>query len=154
MFGTRAGLPSILLQCSLQLIAQPSPNLAGTTSYVENGVYRPLDGVEVTVYRKAPVGQETSNAGGKFSVTFSGGPPVTVLFRGPDGHLPALQSLNANAGTKHQVHVTLYTIDEARKQGINSHSYVQSIINQLVALGVSPEDKQLQALRSLMGKIG
>jgi hypothetical protein len=130
------------------------PVVSGTTSLLAQGKYEPLDGVEITVYRKAPAGQTKSKGLGAFSVSFAAGTPVQVLFRGPKGELPALQSLKADRGTTHDVHVTLFTVEDAKKAGINVYSYIRALIDQLLASGVDPKDPQILSLRDLMNKYG
>ena len=128
--------------------------LAGTTSFVEHGIYKPLDGVRITIYRVGPVTAGDSKNKGQFDIPFASGPPVYALFKGPSDQLPALQSLKAEAGTHHDVHVTLYTVAEARRQGINPYGYVKAILDQLAAVGVKPDDPQVKELQALMSKLG
>lgn len=145
----------VLLVWVLPLIAWAGdPVIFGTTTFIAREDYHPLDGVQVTVYRKAPAGIATSHDGGKFDVQFAAGPPVYVLFEGPEGHIPQLQSLGAAAGMKHEVHVTLFTIEEAKRQEINIFAYIRAIVEQLQAVGVPKNSETLQRLRTLMNKFG
>lgn len=130
------------------------PVLSGTTMYLDGQAYKTLDGVQVTVMRKSPVASDVSKNNGKFSFEFAAGTPVHVLFEGPDGHVPQLQSLGARDDLKHDVHVTLFTVEEARKRGINVYAYVKAIFEQLEAAGADPRSEPMQRLRGLMGKLG
>jgi hypothetical protein len=130
------------------------PQIKGTTTFIERGVYMPLDGVQVTVFRKAPAGSDTSKNGGKFEADFASGSPVQVLFEGPESFVPQLQSLSADVDVKHDVHVTLFTLEEAKRQRINAHAYVKAIIDQLLAAGVRENSKELDRLRAIMNKFG
>jgi hypothetical protein len=160
MKGGRTMVRYLYVLASFVLVTVPSvvyaqdPVVSGTTSLLAKGRYEPLDGVEITVYRKAPAGQTKSKGGGTFSVACAAGTPVQVLFRGPTGELPALQSLKADTGTKHNVHVTLFTVEDAKAAGINVYAYIRALIDQLLASGVSPKDPQVISLRELMNKYG
>ena len=156
-------MKSLIALCSLlalpMLISPPAlcaddPVIKGTTTYIDGGVYKPLDGVQVTVFRKAPAGSDTSRSGGKFGVQFAAGTPVNVLFDGPEGLLPQLQSLSADKDVKHDVHVTLFTIEEAKRLRIDAYAYVKAIIDQLVAAGVRESSEELGRLRTLLNKLG
>lgn len=129
------------------------PLLKGTTSLSQNGSYSPLGGVQVTVYRQAPVNGDTSRRDGNYCVPFSPGPPVYALFKGPNDQLPALQQLKADGATTHTVHVALLTAQAARAQGVDVVGYIQSIIDQLTSLGVSVDDKELQELNALRDRM-
>jgi hypothetical protein len=160
LVAAQASLAAAQDRCPPQPIAPGArPVLCGTTSStVGSGaptdMYAPLEGVQVTVYRMAPVGRGDSKNGGNFFADFPPGSPVYALFKGPNNQLPALQQLKAQAGTMHTVHVALLTPEQARNQGINPHLYLQSIIEQLRSLGVSSDDRQLQDLSEQLKKIG
>lgn len=128
--------------------------LGGTTTFLEKGVYKPLAGVPITIYRKAPVTSGLSQEQGRFSIPYAEGSPVYALFTGPNGELPLLQALNAARTTKHDVHVTLFTVEEAKSQGINPYTYVRAIIDLLTAVGVDPRDAGLQRLQALLSRLG
>jgi hypothetical protein len=139
---------------SLPALGAEDPIVKGTTTYIDSGVYMPLDGVQVTVVRKSPLDSKTSMSGGKFGIQFAAGTPVHVLFEGPDGLLPQLQSLSADKDIKHDVHVTLFTVEEAKRQRINAYAYVKAIIDQLIAAGVEETSKELLRLKELLRKLG
>jgi hypothetical protein len=135
--------------------AGPNPVVAGTTTFVDGLTYKPLDGVQVTVMRKAPVRSDTTKGGGHFRIEYEQGTPVHVLFDTQDDrHLPELQSLSGAPNLAHQVHVTLYTIDQARKQNINVPAYVKAILDTLEAAGVDPKSAPMERLRRLLSKVG
>lgn len=155
---------ALLISVVLFGLAQPAPPLvpaghavvSGTTTVLQGTTYVPRDGIQVTVMRKALVTSTQSSGGGRFVRDYAAGTPVKVLFDVPSGqqHLPQLQSLSGKEGLRHDVHVTLYTIDEASKQGINSYAHVQAIIALLRADGVPDTAEPMRRLQALASTLG
>jgi hypothetical protein len=132
-----------------------NPVVAGTTTYVDGTTYKALDGVQVTVMRKAPVKGDTSKNGGHFRIEYEQGTPVYVLFDTQDNRrLPELQSLSGASKLTHEVHVTLYTIEQAKEQKINPYGHVKAVLDALEAAGVDPKSEPMQRLRTLLSKLG
>jgi hypothetical protein len=128
------------------------PSISGKTTYLQGQTYKALDGVDVTVMRKGSTGKsDTSKNGGMFGTDFPAGGPVKVLFYGPTGTVPQLQSLSAEAGVAHRVEVTLYTIAEAKERGVNVQLHIKSIVDQLAAEGITDEtNEQVKKLKALL----
>jgi hypothetical protein len=151
-----AGLSIAVLLIAMPAAAQAAnPIVTGTTTIFDSGQYHPVDGVDVVAYRNgSPVDDDVSKTQGKFAVKFTVGAPVHVLFYGAHDTVPQLQSLAGDSDMLHSVHVTLYTIDEAKKQGINVYAYVKGIVEQLKATGVREDDPRLQRLQTLLRRVG
>jgi hypothetical protein len=149
----------VLALASLPLVVSAEDtSISGTTTYISGTDYYPLDGVQVMAFRKAPVTSTVSHDGGEFSLDVPPGTPVQVVFMGPDlpseEHLPALESLVAEENTRHELHVALYTISEARRQGINVYQFIDGLVRQLEATGISRNNAIMTRLISLRDKNG
>lgn len=137
--------------------AQQSCDIGGQTLKMinSNGQYSALPNIPISVYRNtAFVISGSSDSKGEINLAIAPGAPVKVLFAGPNGFLPELQSLAAAPGMKHTVYVSLLTIPQAKALKIDPLKHVKAIIDQLKAQGVPEDDESLKSLNDLLSKLG
>jgi hypothetical protein len=121
---------TFLMACGVTLASTASRTfgqvaVSGVTYELHGVNYSPLANVTIQVLRGGNPVLSTpvlSGSDGAFSLKISGPDPFDVAFFGPQKGpvtVPEIYTLAGISGTINQLHVTVYTIPQARKSGIN-----------------------------------
>lgn len=152
---TLFGIVPWLVIGGANILAQDSFTLSGSTSKMIGIDYQVMPHVEFNVLRNSPVFPrplESDDDGIIQDVPVPAGTPVSVLFFGPNDYLPVLQSLSGEVGKRHEVHVTLLTIEQAVEQGMDVDQYFMSLLYHLAARGIGEGKPLWNRLNELRAK--
>ncbi|MGA2617282.1 MAG: HEAT repeat domain-containing protein [Thermoguttaceae bacterium] len=135
---------AVVIACGLGLVASPARTfgqivVSGYTYEFQGVNYTVLPNVQIQVFRRgSPIlGQPVSSGhDGAFTLVISGPEPFDVVFFGPAGgpaKLPEMYHLAGKNGTSNQLHVTVYTIAQARKLALNPKAKIEYILPRIGA---------------------